>query len=280
MSLYLSESSGAGLFRIAQFQIVLRELVNEPFCTVFRSKVSETEDASREPYCPSNQAADPLLRRTMPGHRVLRAGLIHPPRLDLQPRFDAALGPDLTSAGSYRPGEEEMFLASKKMGTEIVFALLLSTTFAASLPSFAAEHGFSEEALAVVSQNDVRKMQQVLFDRGQYRGKVDGVMGLRTRESIRAFQRAEKLPATGHLDPQTAGKLGVNPEFIRKSAGGAKRDIVAGKDKSGNQAAKSKPWAGIILAKTARQTSRTVPKVPSGADPEDNSQKSHGDGEQ
>jgi hypothetical protein len=61
MPIYLSQSSGAGLFRIAQFKIVPEECANEPFCTVFRPKMSETEHASREPYCPSNQAADPSL---------------------------------------------------------------------------------------------------------------------------------------------------------------------------------------------------------------------------
>jgi peptidoglycan hydrolase-like protein with peptidoglycan-binding domain len=95
-------------------------------------------------------------------------------------------------------------------------------------------------------------------------------MGLRTRESIRAFQKSEKLPATGRLDPQTAGKLGVNPESIRRNADGAKRRTVEGK--AGNQVAEGKPWAGTILAKTARRTS-TLPKVSSAADPENNREK-------
>ena len=100
-------------------------------------------------------------------------------------------------------------------------------------------------------------------------------MGLRTRESIRALQKSEKLPATGRLDPQTAGKLGVNPESIRRNADGAKRRTVEGK--AGNQVAKGKPWAGTILVKTARRTS-TLPKVSSAADPENNREKRREDG--
>ena len=168
-----------------------------------------------------------------------------------------------------------MFQARKNIGPEIVFALLLSTTFLASPRSFAVEAKHTEEALTVAGQNDVSKMQQALFDRG-YRGKVDGVMGLHTRQNIRAFQKAEKLAVTGRLDPQTAGKLGVNPESIRRSAGGAKRDIVEGK--AGDEAAKGKPWAGTILAKTATRTSGTLPKVSSAADPEDNHQQQREDG--
>lgn len=59
-----------------------------------------------------------------------------------------------------------MFLASKTVETGIVFAFLISGMFVASLQSFAAGSELSEEALAVVRQNDVKKMQQALHDRG------------------------------------------------------------------------------------------------------------------
>ncbi|HWO34748.1 MAG TPA: peptidoglycan-binding domain-containing protein [Candidatus Acidoferrum sp.] len=68
----------------------------------------------------------------------------------------------------------------------------------------------------VVQRNDVRKMQENLRGKGYYRGKVDGVFGLRTRASIRGFQEAENLTVTGQLDTQTAGKLGVSPERARR----------------------------------------------------------------
>jgi peptidoglycan hydrolase-like protein with peptidoglycan-binding domain len=90
--------------------------------------------------------------------------------------------------------EEEMFLASKKLGTVIVFALLHSAMFAASMPSCAAGPELSEEAMAISRQNDVRKMQQALSDRGHYRGRVDGVIGLRTREGIRAVSKERESP--------------------------------------------------------------------------------------
>ena len=47
-------------------------------------------------------------------------------------------------------------------------------------------------------------MQQTLQDKGHYRGEVDGVFGLRTRASIRGFQKAENLTVTVQLDTQTA----------------------------------------------------------------------------
>ena len=274
MPTYLSESGGAGLFRIAQFRIVLRNLVNEPFCTVFRPNMSETEHASREPYCPSNQAADPLLGDNRPGTEFRAGACFHRPSSPpsyVKPAFVV----DIASAYSYRSREEEeMFRTSKKLERRIVFALLYSAMFAATLPSFAAGSELSEGA--ALRQNDVKKMQQALLDRGHYRGKIDGVMGLRTGESIRAFQRAEKLPATGRLDPQTAGKLGVNPESIRR-VGQAKRDTVEQQDKSGNQVGEGgKPWAGTILVKSARRTRGTLPRVSSAVDPDDKRPKTRG----
>lgn len=152
-----------------------------------------------------------------------------------------------------------MFLASQKAGAGIVFALLMGAMFAASLRSFAKSE-LSEAALAARDQSDVKKMQQALFERGHYRGKVDGIIGLRTRASIRSLQRAQNLPATGRLDSQTASKLGIKPESSGQ------------KDEPGNQAAKGKPWAGTRLATGTRRTQRTSPKmVSTGVDHEGSS---------
>jgi peptidoglycan hydrolase-like protein with peptidoglycan-binding domain len=161
-----------------------------------------------------------------------------------------------------------MFLVSRTGETGVVCVLLISGMFVVSLPSFAAVSEPSQEALAVVYQNDVKKMQQALHDRGHYRGQLDGVIGLRTRASIRAFQNAENLPITGQLDRQTAGKLGVKPESNRNSPHRAAQDIVEGQEQAGNHAAKGKPWAGTRLAKGTKHPPKTTPNlVPTGAGP-------------
>jgi peptidoglycan hydrolase-like protein with peptidoglycan-binding domain len=89
--------------------------------------------------------------------------------------------------------------------------------------------------------NDVRGMQQTLQDEGHYRGKIDGLFGLRTRASIRGFQKAEKLPVTGQLDAQTAGKLGVRPEV---------------REETGYETPQDKPSAGIKRTKAPRRTGK------------------------
>ena len=139
-----------------------------------------------------------------------------------------------------------MFLASKAAWAGIVF-ILLTTGISEPRPTpLASGANLSKEVPAVGHRNDVKKMQQTLRGKGHYRGKVDGVFGLRTRASIRGFQKAENLPVTGQLDPQTAGKLGVRPE---------------GRAESRYETTKGKPSAGIKWAKGSGRTSKTLRKA-------------------
>jgi peptidoglycan hydrolase-like protein with peptidoglycan-binding domain len=147
----------------------------------------------------------------------------------------------------------EMFLASKTVGTGIVFALLTTGMLALSLTSVAAGSDLKQEAPALVHTNDVKRLQQALQDRGHYRGKIDGVIGLRTRASIREFQKAEELPLTGEIDRQTAKKLGVTVQ-----------GIVESREHIGPQ--KTKPWAGTKSVIALSRRRNTPPKgVPSAA---------------
>jgi peptidoglycan hydrolase-like protein with peptidoglycan-binding domain len=91
-----------------------------------------------------------------------------------------------------------------------------------------------------------KKMQETPWGKEHYRGQVEGVFGLRSRASIRAFQKAENLPVAGQLDAQTAGKLGVRPE---------------GREKTGNETTKGKPSAGITWAKGSGRKSKPLGKA-------------------
>jgi peptidoglycan hydrolase-like protein with peptidoglycan-binding domain len=125
-----------------------------------------------------------------------------------------------------------------------IVLLLLTTGISAPRPTLlpsGADPG--KEVPALPHPNDVNKMQQTLLDQGHYRGKVDGVFGLRTRASIRGFQKAEKLPVTGQLDVQTAGKLGVKPELHQSAV---------------YETAKGKPSAGIQSVKRLRRTNKAL----------------------
>jgi len=94
------------------------------------------------------------------------------------------------------------------------------------------------------SSEDIRKVQQSLNDKGYDAGPVDGVLGSRTRASIRQYQASEKLTVTGRLDAETAGKLGVGPESIGGSFKGAGQEVGQGGQELGHEMKQGKPIAG------------------------------------
>ncbi len=131
-----------------------------------------------------------------------------------------------------------MFVAHKLVQAGIVFILLTTWIPGARPVPLLSKADTAEEVPEVLRLNGVNEMQQILQDKGHYRGKVDGVLGLRTRASIRAYQRADSLPVTGELDNRTAGKLGVTSE----SREGEETDTTL-----------SKPSAGITQAKSFKR---------------------------
>jgi peptidoglycan hydrolase-like protein with peptidoglycan-binding domain len=146
-----------------------------------------------------------------------------------------------------------MLLAGKAACSGIVFIFLTIGVSGPRPTPLALGGNLTSEVPEVGNRNDVRKMQQTLQDKGHYRGEVDGVFGLRTRASIRGFQKAENLPATGQIDTQTGGKLGVRPE---------------GREETGDETTNGKPSAGIKWAKGSGRTSKLRRKaVKTAADP-------------
>jgi peptidoglycan hydrolase-like protein with peptidoglycan-binding domain len=139
-----------------------------------------------------------------------------------------------------------MLLAGKTASAGIVFILLTGGISGPRATPLAPGANLSKEVAAIGHRNDVKKMQQTLRDKGHYRGEVDGVFGLRTRASIRGFQKAENLPVTGELDTQTAGKLGVSPE---------------GREETGTETNQGKPSPYIEWGKGSGRTGKAPPKA-------------------
>jgi hypothetical protein len=139
-----------------------------------------------------------------------------------------------------------MFLASKVAWAGIVFMLLTTRVSGPSAVPLASGANLGRNAPAAWHQNEIKTVQEALRAKGQYRGKIDGVFGLRTRASIRAYQKVENLPITGQVDTPTAAKLGVRPE---------------GRQETGYEAAKGKPSAYVEWAKGSRRTHGTLRKA-------------------
>jgi len=138
-----------------------------------------------------------------------------------------------------------MVLASKAVHCGIVFLLLAMEISGPHPTPITSRVGLESEVPGVSFPNDTDKMQQILQDKGHYRGKVDGVFGLRTRASIRSYQKAENLPVTGQLDNQTAGKLGVRPEV---------------REGMGYETNQDKPSAGVTWVRGPRRTNKAMLK--------------------
>ena len=140
-----------------------------------------------------------------------------------------------------------MFLGNKIGWAGIAFTILTTGMLVQGFPrSAAGSDSNKSEEVTELRQNEIKKIQETLRDKGHHRGKVDGVFGLRTRASIRAYQKAENLPITGQLDTPTAGKLGLRP---------------VGREETGYETTTGKPSAGIKWAKSSGRTSKTLPKA-------------------
>ena len=63
---------------------------------------------------------------------------------------------------------------------------------------------------AARGHEDIKQVQEALKKEGHDPGPVDGVMGEKTQQALREFQKSKNLKVTGRLDDETARSLGVS----------------------------------------------------------------------
>lgn len=126
-----------------------------------------------------------------------------------------------------------MSLNNKAVRARIIFILLMTGMLGLALMPRA----------SAADRGDVKKVQETLRDKGYDPGPVDGVLGAQTREAISQYQKAENLPVTGHLDAQTAGKLGVEQESVGDDFKSAGKDVGRGGEGVGHEMKQGKPIA-------------------------------------
>ncbi len=101
----------------------------------------------------------------------------------------------------------------------------------------------SKQTPGKLRREQIKQAQESLNDKGFNVGTADGVMGARTRAAVRQFQESEKLPVTGRLDVETAGRLGVGPASIGGNFTGAGHDVAEGSRELGHEVKQGKPIA-------------------------------------
>jgi len=94
-----------------------------------------------------------------------------------------------------------------------------------------------------LSASDIKQVQQALKAKGHDAG-TSGVMDDKTREAIRAFQKAEGLTMTGTVDEKTAQALGVSSKSpsgsgASESRGSSAPSGVTGSGASGRSSGSS-----------------------------------------
>jgi hypothetical protein len=109
-----------------------------------------------------------------------------------------------------RPGETTSY-------TDLLRGLVASLPFPspatiAALPPEGSEKGPGKKPRPSHEPNpEVRRVQGLLRERGYDPGPIDGLMGQRTRQALRQFQRDHNLPETGRIDVATENALGLVP---------------------------------------------------------------------
>jgi peptidoglycan hydrolase-like protein with peptidoglycan-binding domain len=121
----------------------------------------------------------------------------------------------------------------KAVRTGVIFVLLMTGMLGLCLVprASAADH------------DNLKKVQATLRDKGYDPGPIDGVMGPQTRKALRQYQKSENLPVTGHLDTQTAGRLGVGQESVGGDFKSAGKDVGRGGKGVGHEMKEGKPIA-------------------------------------
>ena len=113
---------------------------------------------------------------------------------------------------------------------------------------------------------NVKKAQEALKDKGQDAGPIDGVMGPKTRAAIKAYQSANKMKPTGRLDAETAKSLGVEAAAGSSSAGSSSMEKDSSKSSSKDSSkSASKGLSGTSDTPTADKGTSAATKGSSGS---------------
>jgi peptidoglycan hydrolase-like protein with peptidoglycan-binding domain len=92
-----------------------------------------------------------------------------------------------------------------------------------------------------MSNDKVKAIQEALKSKGFDPGTPDGVIGPKTSQAIRDFQKSENLPVTGRIDDKTAKALGVEAAGMSGSKSPSMGRSPSGSEPSGRQQESGKP---------------------------------------
>src|SRR6516165_4573314 len=115
--------------------------------------------------------------------------------------------------------------------------------------------GAASVAEVNLTEEQIRRTQIVLNEKGFSIGRPDGRRGPRTIRALTAFQRRQGLEVSGRLDSQTVAALGVsNVSGARGGAQGAGQSSTTGQGGAGSQQAPAQQNQGARKPSTSGQS--------------------------
>jgi peptidoglycan hydrolase-like protein with peptidoglycan-binding domain len=82
------------------------------------------------------------------------------------------------------------------------------------------------------SKDKVKAIQEALKNKGFDPGAADGVVGPRTGQALREFQKSQNLQVTGRIDDKTASALGVDSGGMSSSQPSSKESTIGSRGTS------------------------------------------------
>jgi peptidoglycan hydrolase-like protein with peptidoglycan-binding domain len=82
------------------------------------------------------------------------------------------------------------------------------------------------------SKDKVKAIQEALKGKGFDPGAADGVVGPRTGQALREFQKSQNLQVTGRLDDKTVSALGVDSAGMSSSQPSSKESTIGSRGTS------------------------------------------------
>jgi len=92
----------------------------------------------------------------------------------------------------------------------------------------------------MAGNEEIKKVQQALKEKGQDPGVIDGVMGPKTKDALKAFQEQQGLKASGTLDQQTKKALGIEQGASAGRSSSARSGKSSGKGAAGSGSTEDK----------------------------------------
>ena len=126
-----------------------------------------------------------------------------------------------------------MFSGALVLGTGVAWPQSTGSDQPRSGQSGSVGSGSSSSMSGQMSQDQIKKIQQALKDKGHDPGPIDGNMNSRTQEALRAFQKSQNITVTGTLDSSTAAALGVTAPSASGAGSSSSGKSGSSRDSSG-----------------------------------------------